>query len=95
MMMRRSIIITLSLLLLLLSLLLDNGQCKKEKSSSDNKFFNGDVEFVTLYYPIHPLVQLMYEQGYKGGYGTRYEDVNRGIIKNKKYRFKFYKPPPK
>ena len=40
------------------------------------------------------MVQLLYEKGYKGGYGTRYEDLNRGIIKNKKYPFKFYRPPP-
>lgn len=86
-----------TLLLLILSMLCYNGgQCNKEKSSSSSKprLFNGDVEFVTLYFPINPMVQLLYEKGYKGGYGTRYEDLNRGIIKNKKYPFKFYRPPP-
>ncbi|OTF80814.1 hypothetical protein BLA29_003456 [Euroglyphus maynei] len=83
----------ISRLILLSSLLLlwNNGECRKEKSS--DRLFNGDVEFVTLYFPINPIVQLLYERGYKGGYGNHYEDINRGIIKNKKYPFKFYKPP--
>ncbi|UXI21226.1 hypothetical protein NH340_JMT07170 [Sarcoptes scabiei] len=58
------------------------------------KFFRGNIKYVNLYFPINPKLQLLYEDGYKGGYGKTYIDYHRGKIRTRKYPFKFYKKKP-
>lgn len=52
------------------------------------KLYDKHIKFINFYFPTNPHVQKMYKNGYKGGYGKKYKDYHRGVIKNFKYPFR-------
>lgn len=60
------------------------------KDHNDGTLFDGDIKFVNLFYPINPKVQTMYENGFRGGYKNKYEHPQHGVIKNKKFPYKYF-----
>lgn len=52
------------------------------------KLWEKHIKFISFYFPTNPHVQKLYDDGYKGGYGKKYEDPNLGTIHNFKYPFR-------